>query len=294
MSQDKNSKKIRRRVRRAYAISTMSITLVLFMLGAVGYLILNARMVVDSVRESVAISVMLKDGLTSEAINKIGTEISKIDGIKHSDYKSKDDATKDFKEFMGAEFDVFLEENPIPASYDVTLLAQKSDIDAVKLVVGKLEGISGVREVLYQDEVIRQLTDNLSKVNLILAIFGGALLLISIMLINNTIRITIASKRFVINTMKLVGATAWFIKRPFIGRGVLYGVIAGIISSVMLALSIVALNKGLPEIGLIKSPEHLAFIFVGMIAMGVLISVIFTAIAVSKFVRAKSNRVYIY
>lgn len=294
MSQDKNSKKIRRRVRRAYAISTMSITLVLFMLGAVGYLILNARMVVDSVRESVAISVMLKDGLTSEAINKIGTEISKIDGIKHSDYKSKDDATKDFKEFMGDEFNVFLEENPIPASYDVTLLAQKSDIDAVKLVVGKLEGISGVREVLYQDEVIRQLTDNLSKVNLILAIFGGALLLISIMLINNTIRITIASKRFVINTMKLVGATAWFIKRPFIGRGVLYGVIAGIISSVMLALSIVALNKGLPEIGLIKSPEHLAFIFLGMIAMGVLISVIFTAIAVSKFVRAKSNRVYIY
>lgn len=294
MSQDKNSKKIRRRVRRAYAISTMSITLVLFMLGAVGYLILNARMVVDSVRESVAISVMLKDGLTDEKINEIGAKISKIDGIKRSNYKSKDDATKDFKEFMGAEFDVFLEENPIPASYDVTLLAKKSDIDAVKLVVNKLEGISGVREVLYQDEVIRQLTDNLAKVNLILAIFGGALLLISIMLINNTIRITVASKRFVINTMKLVGATPWFIKRPFIGRGVLYGVVAGIISSAMLALSIVALNRGLPEIGLIKSPEHIAFIFLGMIVVGMLISVIFTAIAVSKLVRAKSNRVYIY
>ena len=129
---------------------------------------------------------------------------------------------------------------------------------------------------------------------MILLLFGGTLLIIALILLNNTIRVTIFSKRYIINTMKLVGATKWFIMRPFLSRSILQGIYAGLIAWAMLIVMMMGLHEGLPEIKFVSDDNYLALIFAGTMAGGVLISLLFTAFAVRKFLRMRSSKIHIY
>lgn len=289
-----NEKRIKRRIRNAYIVSTVSIALVLFIVGAVGYLIMNARQASDRLRENITMSVLLKDDVTAADRKDIFSKLSARTEVKEIKYISKDDAAEEFKEYIGNDFVGFLEENPLPASYEISLNAEYSDVDTLKKFEREIVKLTGVEDVIYQEAIIGQITANIQKFNLLLLLFGCTLLAISLILINNTIRMAIFSKRFIINTMKLVGATRFFIIKPFISRALLQGIYAGIISSVMIGAMVYGLSEGIPEAGFLIGTPFLLTMFGLLFAGGIVISILFTFGAVLKYVNLSTNKLHLY
>lgn len=292
MAQD--DKRLKNRVRRSYLISTISIAMVLFLLGSVSYLILNALDITNRLRESVTVYVMLENGLDEEQTDALKKQIEAEKVVREVVYVPKDEAAKKFIAETGEDFTSFIDFNPLPDSFEVGLSARSSEKEAVRELEKKLVAMKGVAEVEYHRNVVEQIGSNINKFNLVLLLFGGALLVISLILLNNTIRMNILAKRHIINTMKLVGATRGFIMRPFLGSAVLYGIYAGLIATLMFAGMIAGLNEGLPEIYLLRSNTLLITIVAGMIAGGVVISSLFTIFAVNKFVRMSGNKLFLY
>ena len=292
MSTD-NNKRIKRKVRNAYIISTVSIALVLFLIGAVGYLILGALNATERLKENVTVYVMLKNDISAENSSEIKKKLAANPSVKEVKFISKEAAAAEFKDYVGDDFEGFLNENPLPDSYEIRLNASASQTDSIAVIEKEVTGWEGVDEVMYQRNIIEQISSNINKFNLVLLLFGGTLLFISLILLNNTIRITIFSKRYIINTMKLVGATRWFIMKPFLGNSILQGVYAGLIASALLFVMIAGLNEGLPEISFAANSQ-IIFIYAGIIAGGVIISLLFTSFAVRKFLRMNSNNIHIY
>lgn len=216
MAVDKN-KRIKRRVRNAYIVSTVSIALVLFLLGAVGYLIMGALNATERLKENVTVYVMLRDDITAEQSAALKGRIEKHEGVREVKYTSKDEAAAEFQAYLGDDFVGFLQENPLPDMYEVKVASTSAEKEALSALERQLLSWEGVDEVVYQRSVIDQITSNINKFNLILLLFGATLLVISLILLNNTIRVTIFSKRYIIHTMKLVGATRWFIIEAFSG-----------------------------------------------------------------------------
>ena len=289
-----DEKKIGRRVRNAYLVSTVSIALVLFLLGTVGYLILNARKASDSLRENMTVSVLLKDGLSETETEAQEDRLRRLPQVRDVSYISKEAAAEEFEAYAGSDFRGFLDGNPLPASCEVRLRAESSRPDTVKRLDAEWRTWEGVDDVLYQAAVIEQVTDNIEKFNLVMLIFGGTLLLISLILIHNTIRMAIFAKRFIINTMKLVGATRGFILRPFLAKALMQGIAAALIASALIAGVVYGLNRGVPEAGFILAPEPLLLLFAGIVGVGVLISLLFTSWAVRKYVRLDTGQISIY
>lgn len=290
----RENKKLKRKVRNSYIISTVSISLVLFLLGSVGYLILSAMGATDRMKESIAVYVMLKDGTSEESQQQVGEKLRTIEGVRAAKFVSKAEALKDFKEYSKNDPELFLDFNPLPDSYEVHFSAYGAEGNALPAFEKTVAGWNEVEEVVYQRNVIEQIGKNINKFNLILILFGAALLFISLILLNNTIRVSIYSKRYVISTMKLVGATKGFIRRPFLASAVLQGIYAALIAIVMFGALVWGLHEGLPEIRFGANNMELIFIAAAMLVLGMLISLLFTAFAVNKFVKMRTNKIHMY
>ena len=288
------NKRIKRRVRNAYIVSTVSIALVLFLLGAVGYLIMGALNATERLKENVTVYVMLRDDITAEQSAALKGRIEKHEGVREVKYTSKDEAAAEFQAYLGDDFVGFLQENPLPDMYEVKVASTSAEKEALSALERQLLSWEGVDEVVYQRSVIDQITSNINKFNLILLLFGATLLVISLILLNNTIRVTIFSKRYIIHTMKLVGATRWFIMKPFLVTSVLQGIYAGLISWAMLAVMIVGLSEGLPEVNFVGEHAYIAAICGVLMIGGILISLVFTSFAVRKFLRMNTSNANLY
>ena len=286
-------KRLRRRVRNSYFVSTVSIAMVLFLLGSVTYLILGALDITQRLKESITIFVMLDDGLTDERTADLRQTIEGREGVREVVYITKEEAAEKFIAESGEDFTDFIDFNPLPDSFEVGLEARSSDKELIAAFVGDIEAMPGIREVDYQKNVVEKIDANLGKFELVLLFFGAALLVISLILLNNTIRMTILAKRHTINTMKLVGANRVFIMRPFLGSAVLHGIYAGLIAVGMFALLILGMQEGIPELKLLAGNVLMAIIAGAMIVVGVIISLIFTLLAVNKAVNRTTNSVYL-
>ncbi len=289
-----NNRRIRRKVRNAYIISTVSVALVLFLLGSVGYLILGALGTTQRLKESMTVYVMLSDTVSTQTTTAIGEKLKANTSVREMKFIGKDQAAQEFQEYLGDDFIEFLDQNPLPDAYELKMTAAASDKASLEALEKEIAAWDGVNEVVYQRGVLEQISQNINKFNLILLLFGGTLLIIALILLNNTIRVTIFAKRYIINTMKLVGATRWFIMRPFLGRSTLQGIYSGLICWVMLAVMIMGLHEGLPEIHFVSDELYLAYIFGGTMVGGILISLIFTTFAVRKFIRMNSSKLHMY
>ena len=294
MAKAENSKSLRRKVRNSYIISTISIALVLFLLGSVGYLIFNAVRATDLMKENVAIHLMIKQGTSDERIAEIGRELGAHEAVKEVTFVPKAVAAENFKEQIGSDFVEFLAFNPLPDAYEVKLHAQYSDKDYVRKFEKEAASWNGIEEVVYQRAVVEQIGSNINKFNLVLLLFGGALLVIALILLNNTIRLTIYSKRYLINTMKLVGASKWFIMKPFLLRSILHGVYAWLIAAAMFLALVAGLGEGLPEVTFLAESRPVYYVLCGMLLLGILISALFTLFAVNKFVRMNTTKINLY
>ena len=294
MAKAENTKSLRRKVRNSYIISTISIALVLFLLGSVGYLIFNAVRATDLMKENVAIHLMIKQGTSDERIAEIGRELGAHEAVKEVTFVPKAVAAENFKEQIGSDFVEFLAFNPLPDAYEVKLHAQYCDKDYVRKFEKEAASWNGIEEVVYQRAVVEQIGSNINKFNLVLLLFGGALLVIALILLNNTIRLTIYSKRYLINTMKLVGASKWFIMKPFLLRSILHGVYAWLIAAAMFLALVAGLGEGLPEVTFLAESRPVYYVLCGMLLLGILISALFTLFAVNKFVRMNTTKINLY
>ncbi|MBO7300322.1 MAG: permease-like cell division protein FtsX [Tidjanibacter sp.] len=289
-----SGKELRRKVRGSYAISTVSIALVLFLVASVGYIIWNLSKATDNIKERMTLYVMMEPTAEDAVVEEVGAKLLTTEGVREAKFISKSEAAADFKNFAGGNFEEFLDYNPLPASYEVRLVASESP----KELVAKIESVAmeweGVDEVIYQQGMVESMDANLGRFKLLLVVFGAVLLLISLILLKNTIRMSVFSRREIIATMKLVGATKSFIKRPFIASSFWMGLAASAIASAMFWAMIVALSEGVPYLVLISGGRVMAMMFGGIVVGGVAISMLFTSLTLGKFIRMNSAKVHIY
>lgn len=288
------NRRLKRKVRNSYIISTVSIALVLFLLGSVSYLVVNALDITDRMKENVSVYVMLRDELTPEQQEAIRHKLLQQEAVRDAVFVSKDDAAAEFRSEAGGDFEEFLGFNPLPDSYEVKLSAAGPDLEKMRAFEKEALTWDGVDEVVYQRSVVEEIGRNINTFNLVLLMFGGALLIISLILLNNTIRVAIYSKRYIITTMKLVGATRGFILRPFAGSAVMQGIWSALIATVMFSGMLYGIHRGLPEISFSGADAKAVYIIAGMFLAGILISLVFTIFAVDKFVKLPTGAVNYY
>lgn len=292
----KDDKRLKRKVRNSYIVSNISIALVLFLLGSVGYLMTAAMQVARTLQESVTVTVELRNGADEKQKESLRKRFEANELVSHVEYSSKDDKLNDtdFRQMFEQEFEAILEENPLLDSFELTLSADSADPDKLETFIAQIAELDGVDWVSYPAQTVERLHATIAKIRLVLLLFGGALLVISLILLNNTIRLAIFSKRYLINTMKLVGATKWFIMRPFLGSSITQGILSGIIASALFLTAVYGLNEAVPELMSLAETMKIGIIVGGMVLGGILISLCFTFFAVNKFVNMKSNKIYLY
>ena len=292
----KDDKRLKRKVRNSYIVSNISIALVLFLLGSVGYLMTAAMQVARTLQESVTVTVELRNGADEKQKASLRKRFEANELVSHVEYSSKDDKLNDtdFRQMFEQEFEAILEENPLLDSFELTLSADSADPDKLETFIAQIAELDGVDRVSYPAQTVERLPATIAKIRLVLLLFGGALLVISLILLNNTIRLAIFSKRYLINTMKLVGATKWFIMRPFLGSSITQGILSGIIASALFLTAVYGLNEAVPELMSLAETMKIGIIVGGMVLGGILISLCFTFFAVNKFVNMKSNKIYLY
>lgn len=292
----KDDKRLKRRVRNSYIVSNISIALVLFLLGSVGYLMTAAMQVARTLQESVTVTVELRNGADEGQKESLRKRFEANELVSHVEYSSKDDKLNDayFRQMFEQEFEAILEENPLLDSFELTLSADSADPDKLETFIAQIAELDGVDRVSYPAQTVERLHATIAKIRLVLLLFGGALLVISLILLNNTIRLAIFSKRYLINTMKLVGATKWFIMRPFLDSSITQGILSGIIASALFLTAVYGLNEAVPELMSLAETMKIGIIVGGMVLGGILISLCFTFFAVNKFVNMKSNKIYLY
>lgn len=292
----KDNRKLKRRVRNSYAISTISIALVIFLLGSVGYLLSVAVNSSRELQNRAMLTVELARNAEPEQRESIERQLSAKEYITRVEFSSKESKADDeaFREMFGEDFEKVLGENPLLDSYEVLLDGAVVKAEQIDELVAELRKMKGVNEVVVPLGVVEKINSTISRVRTVLWVFGAVLLVISLILLNNTIRISIFSKRYIINTQKLVGATKWFIMRPFLASALWQGVLAGVCAAALFAVVCWRLGEAMPEFGTLTEPSAAGVIMAAMVVGGVAISLLFTTFAVNKFVNMKTNKIHLY
>lgn len=292
----KDNRKLKRRVRNSYAISTISIALVIFLLGSVGYLLSVAVNSSRELQNRAMLTIELARDAEPEQRESIERQLSAKKYITSVQFSSKESKAEDeaFREMFGEDFEKVLGENPLLDTYEVLLDGAVVKAEQIDELVAELKKMKGVGDVIVPLGVVEKINSTISRIRTILIVFGVVLLLISLILLNNTIRISIYSKRYIINTQKLVGATKWFIMRPFLASALWQGVLAGVCAAALFAVVCWRLGEAMPEFGTLTAPSAAAVIMVAMVVGGVAISLLFTTFAVNKFVNMKTNKIHLY
>jgi cell division transport system permease protein len=262
------------------------------MLGLLGLIILHGKKLSDYVRENISVSVMLKDNIAEETMLNYMKRLEKTSYVKQADFISREQAAKELTKELGEDFVQFLGYNPLPASIDLLLRSDYANSDSIVRIEKQLMNSNLVKEVVYQKSLIDQVNSNISKVTLVILSFSLILLAISIVLINNTIKLSIYSKRFLIRSMQLVGATETFIRMPFIKKSIFHGLIAAIFAILLLVGTLYLSRIRIPEIAVLQDYKQFGVFFIGVMFTGVILSALSTWISVNKFLRMKIDNLY--
>ena len=275
-----------------FITATVSTTLVLLLLGMVVFFVLAARNLSDYMKESVNLSVLLNDGADQKEVSSFQRELEALAAVNSVDYISKEEALKEQTEALGTDPTEFIGFNPFYASMEVRLEAGYANADSIASVEQWLKGHKLVREVDYQRDLIETINQNVRKINLVLLGLAALLLLISFALINNTIRLMLYAKRFLIHTMKLVGASRSFIRRPFMVRGFWLGVLAGLLAIALLCGGLYWALGYEPQLRQIIQLETLLIVCASVMGFGIFITMICSFFSVNKYLNMKENALY--
>lgn len=275
-----------------------SLTLALFLIGFCGMLALESKRLVTYIRENYEMRAFLDKDLDTVKVAKLYQTIAerpyilKTNGSPQLTLVTKEVAAKEFIAETKEDFSKFLGENPLRDSYRIKLNEAYFDEAKLQGVKDDLEQIDGVFEVVYQENLVDSINRNITRIYIVMSAFALILLLIIVVLMNNTIRLALHSQRMLIRSMQLVGATNGFITRPFLGRGMWQGFMAGVIASVLLLIGLQIATQNLPELAAFQEPEKIAVLLAGIVGLGVMIGFISTFQAVHRYLGLTLDELY--
>ncbi|MFY9310566.1 MAG: permease-like cell division protein FtsX [Bacteroidia bacterium] len=272
--------------------TVVSLALVLFMLGLLGIIVLNTSKLSDNLKENIGIQIILNDNAKEVDIQHFTKTLDASDYVKSTEFINKEDAAKRLQEDLGEDFIAFLGYNPLLPSINVHLKAVYANTDSIAWIEQEILHSKLVKELVYQKSLVSMINENVQKIGLVILAFSSLLMVIAIALINNTIRLSIYSKRFIIRTMQLVGATQSFVSWPFVMKGIKHGIYGAVIAILMLVGVLYFAQKQLPELVELQDETMLATLFGMVTVIGIIISGISTALAVRKYLRVKSDDLY--
>ena len=275
-----------------FVTAGISTTLVLLLLGLVAFFVLAAHNLSVYVRENISFSILVSDDMKERDILQLQKQLSRQPFVRYTEYISKEQAQKEYIETMGIDPQEFVGYNPLTASIEIKLKSDYANADSIARIEQLIKQDSNVREVSYRKELVNAVNDNIRKISLSLLALAVVLTLISFALINNTIRLTIYSQRFLIHTMKLVGASWAFIRRPFLLRNLWIGLLAGAVASGILwaaARWVVAYEPGLVRV---VTPRVMLLVSAVVLASGVLITWLCALFSINKYLRMKAGTLY--
>ena len=282
----------KRRLISSYFSVVISISLVLFLLGLLGLLVLNTKKVADHFKEQIALTVYLKDTAKDVEIEQLKKSLALAEYTKSSVFVSKEEAAEEHSKEIGENFMEFLGYNPLQNSIDIHMKADYVSSDQIDKIAKDLTSKGYVDEVVYDKPLISLLNDNVKKISFWILVISGIFTFIAVLLINSSIRLAVYSKRFIIKTMQMVGATKSFIRRPFILQSVKLGIIGAVLALMGMAAVLYYLNDSFPELELLSDKKILIALFVGIFLMGSLISWLSTFFATSRFLNLKTDELY--
>lgn len=287
-------KHTKRQLTSSYFTSVISITLVLFVLGLLGLVILHAQKLSDHIRENIGFEIIMNEDVREAGIIQLQKILDASVAVKSTEYITKAEATHRLNEDLGEDFIKWLgeEENPLLPSIDVRFRAAWANNDSLAKMENELLAYPGVKEVFYQRTLVHLINQNLRRIGFVLFGFAVLLLLIAVALINNTIRLSVYSKRFLIRSMQLVGATAGFIRRPFVWSGIWQGIVGAVLAILLLTAILYAAVENIPELVLLQDVNLVVALYVIVMLLGIVISGISTHLAIGKYLNAKTDKLF--
>lgn len=275
-----------------------SISLALFVIGLFGILLLHAAKLSDKVKENLEMQVYLDRNLTEMQLVRLKKTFSLKEYIAYQGsepqvrFYSKEDGANDFIKGTGEDFLNFLGENPLRDAYILRINPEFAESQKLRKIKADLENVDGVFEVQYVENLFNSINQNLRKASLILIAFAGILILVVVVLINNTIKLALYSQRFLIRSMQLVGATGYFIQRPFLNRATVQGIVSGLLASVGLMLLLQYAYYEFPDLLLLRDEKQLLLLMAFLIILGSVIGFFSSYRAVKKYMRASLDDLY--
>ena len=291
MSERKSSN---RRVAGSYAMSLVSIMLVLFLLGAFAIFMMHARKLSNHIKENLGFEIVMNSDVKEANILRLQKELDAMPAVRSTEYITKEEAISRLSEDLGEDFLQWLgnEANPLLPSIDVRFHAAYANTDSIAVIENLLLDNTDIKEVYYQKSLIDLINNNIRKIAIVLMVVSLALLFIAIALIRNTIRLSIYSKRFLVRSMQLVGATESFIRRPFLRQGVLQGFFGGLLADLFLVGILYAISKRVPDLVLVQDMTVIVAILISIIVLGMLLAWFSTRSALDKFLKADLDKLY--
>ncbi|HOC05481.1 MAG TPA: permease-like cell division protein FtsX, partial [Bacteroidales bacterium] len=282
----------RYRLGSSYATLVVSVSLVLFLLGILGMVLINARQLSDYFRESLSFTIMLKEDAREADIRMLQKELDAKPYVKLTRYVSKDVAAMNLREELGEDFLDFLGYNPLMPTIDVYLLAEYTQPDSVIKIEKVISEYPVVDEVYYQESFLNLINDNFRRISVFLLVISFLLFLIALTIINNTIRLSIYSKRFLINTMQLIGANRSFIRKPFLLRSLFFGFLAALIAIGLLMGLMYLVEKEFFTLFTYENINLFLLLCLALVVAGVIINWISTFFAVNRYLGMHEDKLY--
>lgn len=282
----------KRRLLSSYFSVVLSIFLVLFLLGVLGFFIINSKKLADDFKEEIAMTVFFKNEANDSIVQAFGTELKSARFAKSYVYVSKEAAAKQHSDIIGEDFMTFLGENPLQNSYDIHLKANFVVRDSIAKIEARLRKNTMVSDIVYDKQLVNLVNDNIKKVSMWILIASGLLTVIAVLLINSSLRLSIYSNRFIIKTMQMVGATKSFIRKPFVMRSIKLGMIGAGLSIIALLGLLIYLDNAYPGLGILNDPLVIALVLISIFGIGVLITWLSTYFATQRFLNLRTDDLY--
>ncbi|MCC1483770.1 cell division protein FtsX [Winogradskyella immobilis] len=282
----------KRKLISSYISVVVSIALVLFLLGCLGLLVINSKKVADHFKEQVVMTIYLNDTAKDVEVNQLKKSLIMADYSKEAIYVSKEEAAEFMKADTGEDFMDFVGYNPLKNSIDVYLKADFVTTETLTEITEDLSEKGFIEEVRYDNDLVELMNNNVKKITFWVLIISALFTLIAVLLINSSIRLAVYSKRFIIKTMQMVGATKRFIRKPFVWQSVKLGIIGAILALIGMAIVLYYLDISFPELQLLQNTVLIAILFISVFILGVIITWISTFIATQRFLNLKTDQLY--
>ncbi len=282
----------KKRVAGSYFVSTLSISLVLVVIGILVFILLNARQVSDHVKQNIGFSIIVKDDVNQAEIKKMQKILDTKPFVSSSVFISKDEAARTFKKELGEDFEEVLGYNPLLPSVEIKLNPVYANNDSLAVIEKILLKNEVIQEVSYQKSLVHMINENVRRISIILLIAGAALMLISFTLIRNTIHLAVYSQRFLIKTMQLVGAKPFFICKPFIQNGIWFGFFGSMFANLVLLAAVFFLQKEVGGVIDFMNKELLVVMVLAVMVCGILLSLLSAWMSVNRYLKKDMNDLY--